>query len=270
MGRLILALIFLLAPLHAMAAILFEVEDSTTGELVKNTDILKAAKDAGRRAVIYITWSDRYCNNGCVSLDVIDSFDDMVRSGKVDLVVINIDKPDHWETLKSNKLQRSEKRWPNSRITHSSKNSDIPFGGYFNTSDWPVLYMQDVNGALFHMRASSEAQAGDYFQWWGEEFYWNSPRSLNSIAWNYYTQHRKHAPVASSDELYQTMLKLVKRSVALEPNYNNLDTLAALLFLGGDYTAALKQAKKAIDYAKSAGEEYDSTSSLIEDIIAEL
>lgn len=92
---------------------------------------------------------------------------------------------------------------------------------------------------------------------------WNSSTRLNSLAWHVYKEHEnvKHLLKA---------IKIVERSIELEATYYNVDTHAALLYKTGNYSKALKTAKKAIDIAKGEGLSYGSTSELIEKIIDEM
>ncbi|BDD11128.1 hypothetical protein FUAX_35600 [Fulvitalea axinellae] len=89
---------------------------------------------------------------------------------------------------------------------------------------------------------------------------WNDYAKLNTLAWHAYEKH---------DDI-QSLLKgieLAQRSIELNENYYNTDTHAALLYKTGNYTKALKVAKRAIDLAKKKGLDYKPTSELIEKII---
>lgn len=92
---------------------------------------------------------------------------------------------------------------------------------------------------------------------------WDSWKKLNALSWHAYQEHDnvKNLLIA---------IKAIERSIELEANYYNTDTHAALLYKTGNYTKALKEAKKAIDYAKSEGLSYTDTSELIEKIIDEM
>ncbi|MBC8755694.1 thioredoxin fold domain-containing protein [Kordia sp. YSTF-M3] len=89
---------------------------------------------------------------------------------------------------------------------------------------------------------------------------WDSSTRLNSLAWHTYKEH------SDIDSLLKA-IKVVERSVELEATYYNVDTHAALLYKTGNYTKALKKAKKAVDIAKEEGLSYASTTELIEKII---
>ncbi|OUR97708.1 thioredoxin [Flavobacteriales bacterium 33_180_T64] len=92
---------------------------------------------------------------------------------------------------------------------------------------------------------------------------WDSTTRLNSLAWHAYENHEDIKSLLKA-------IKIVERSITLEVTYYNLDTHAALLYKTGNYIAALKKAKEAIDIAKEQGQSYDSTSELIIKIIEEL
>ncbi len=89
---------------------------------------------------------------------------------------------------------------------------------------------------------------------------WDSSSKLNSLAWHTYKEH------SDIDALFKA-IKVVERSIELEATYYNVDTHAALLYKTGNYTKALKKAKKAVDIAKAEGLSYGSTTELIEKII---
>lgn len=92
---------------------------------------------------------------------------------------------------------------------------------------------------------------------------WDSSSKLNSLAWHTYEEHEDVKSLLKA-------IKIVERSIELEATYYNLDTHAALFYKTGNYTKALKKAKKAIDIAKNEGLDYKSTTELIEKIIDEL
>ncbi|MFZ4633897.1 MAG: thioredoxin family protein [Saprospiraceae bacterium] len=79
---------------------------------------------------------------------------------------------------------------------------------------------------------------------------------LNEIAWTFYEQ-------VENKEQLQHALKWAERSVALEEQYFNLDTLAALHYKTGNKKKARQYAKKAIEKAKSTGEDYSETEALL-------
>ena len=79
---------------------------------------------------------------------------------------------------------------------------------------------------------------------------------LNNIAWDFYEQ-------IDDEEKLLKAVEWAQRSVDIEKNYYNLDTLAWLLHKTGQTSKAKEIAKEAIAIAKANGEDYSSTSSLL-------
>lgn len=75
---------------------------------------------------------------------------------------------------------------------------------------------------------------------------------LNSIAWDFYMK-------MDDKKILKGGLKLAKKSVALNENYYNMDTLAALYYKLGKKKKAHKVALAAIELAKDAGLDYSET-----------
>lgn len=92
---------------------------------------------------------------------------------------------------------------------------------------------------------------------------WNDSAKLNSLAWHAYKEHEDIKSLRKA-------LKIAERSIELDANYYNTDTHAALLYKTGNYTLAIKKAKKAIDLAKREGITYEETTQLIDNIIEEM
>ena len=82
---------------------------------------------------------------------------------------------------------------------------------------------------------------------------------LNEFAWIFYEE------VSGKKEL-KSALRWAKKSVKIDGNYMNTDTVAALYYKLGKKGKALKNANKAIELAKATGEDYSSTELLIEKI----
>lgn len=92
---------------------------------------------------------------------------------------------------------------------------------------------------------------------------WNDWQKLNSLAWHAYEKHEDVKSLVKA-------IKIVERSIELQANYYNTDTHAALLYKTGNYTLALKKAKKAIEIAKKDGLTYTETSQLMDKIIEDM
>jgi thiol-disulfide isomerase/thioredoxin len=82
---------------------------------------------------------------------------------------------------------------------------------------------------------------------------------LNEYAWIFYEE-------VQNKKLLKSAVKWAKKSVAMESNYYNNDTLAALYYRLGKKGKALKTANAAIAMAKETGEDHSSTDALLEEI----
>ena len=82
---------------------------------------------------------------------------------------------------------------------------------------------------------------------------------LNEYAWIFYEE-------VQSKKLLKCALGWAKKSVAMESNYYNNDTLAALYYRLGKKGKALTAANNAIALAKADGEDHASTDALLEEI----
>jgi antitoxin component YwqK of YwqJK toxin-antitoxin module len=89
---------------------------------------------------------------------------------------------------------------------------------------------------------------------------WNSYSDLNSYAWNVYEN-----PDSSASQL-KYAIQWVKRSIELDKNNANTDTLAALFYRTGDYSKALSMAIESINLAKETHQDTTPTEQLIEKI----
>ena len=85
---------------------------------------------------------------------------------------------------------------------------------------------------------------------------------LNDVAWTFYQ-------VIDDVKLLRKAAKWAKRSVKLDPQYYNNDTLAGIYQKMGKEKAAIKAAKAAIEIAKQTGEDYSKTAALLEELNAE-
>ncbi|MEZ4956582.1 MAG: thioredoxin family protein [Saprospiraceae bacterium] len=82
---------------------------------------------------------------------------------------------------------------------------------------------------------------------------------LNEYAWIFYEE-------VQNKKLLKSAVNWAKKSVAMESNYYNNDTLAALYYRLGKKGKALKTANAAIAMAKETGEDHSSTDALLEEI----
>lgn len=82
---------------------------------------------------------------------------------------------------------------------------------------------------------------------------------LNEYAWIFYEE-------VQNKKLLKSAVNWAKKSIAMESNYYNNDTLAALYYRLGKKGKALKTANVAIAMAKETGEDHSSTDALLEEI----
>lgn len=95
--------------------------------------------------------------------------------------------------------------------------------------------------------------AVDYFDKYPSDDF----NELNNVAWTFYES-------IQDKDMLKKALGWAKRSVELENQYFNNDTLAALYFKLGEKKKGKKAAKTAIDIAKKNGEDYSGTTQLLE------
>lgn len=82
---------------------------------------------------------------------------------------------------------------------------------------------------------------------------------LNQMAWTFHES-------VTDRKMLETALGWAKKSVAMETNYYNTDTLAALYAQLGKKKEAVKYAKQAIEMAKKSGDDYAETQKLLDDL----
>ena len=128
----------------------------------------------------------------------------------------------------------------------------------------------DDMGHVKYIDASYSLRSYMFVDYFGKEFIWEDSEGLNSYAWDYYLEQPEDKIIPETDEKMAKALEFVKRSISLNANYNNTDTYAALLYLSGQYTEALKKAKEAIDLAKESDTDYETTNELIQKIIEKM
>ena len=94
-----------------------------------------------------------------------------------------------------------------------------------------------------------------------DKFAKDDASALNNIAWSFYEN-------VSDKNLLLKAEEWSKRSVELKGDYYNYDTYAAVLFKLGKKSDAQAAAEKAIEFAKKNGDDYSSTSDMLEKIKA--
>ena len=86
-----------------------------------------------------------------------------------------------------------------------------------------------------------------------------SANELNTIAWNYYEK-------VEESKALKWAIKVAKKSISLDSNYFNNDTLAALYYKQGNKKKALKYAQLAINLAQEDQLDYSETEALMDKI----
>ena len=97
--------------------------------------------------------------------------------------------------------------------------------------------------------------AVDYFNSFPEA----GPDELNDVAWTFYQ-------VIEDKKLLKHASKWAKRSVKLDPQFYNNDTLAGIYQKMGKTKPAIKAAEAAIAIAKNTGEDYSNTAMLLQEL----
>lgn len=118
------------------------------------------------------------------------------------------------------------------------------------TSEFKVMYYLRAGDLSKYISATKQHFA---------DFGTNNWENLNEAAWNFYE-------FADNSKDLKTAVKWAKKSIALEENFYNTDTMAALYYKLGKKGKARKTAEKAITLAKSAGDDYSSTQELLDAI----
>lgn len=86
------------------------------------------------------------------------------------------------------------------------------------------------------------------------------PSELSDVAYNFYELD------VSNRKMMKKALKWTKKAVKKSPSFYNYETLAAVYFKLGKKRKAIKAAKKAINLAKKAKEDYSETQQLLDKI----
>lgn len=263
MKKLCFILLLLTGFSSAQAQINVYLKEASTDQIVNLRDVVR--DDNGKAVPTFvITWSCKWCYPACYN--VLQSFGNAAKSGVIKVVSVNIDGKDNWSDCKTS-LGRY---WKNVTDLYVDESLNSSFKSFFSTSNAPLIIYFDDAGHITYMQSSYSVRPWMFIDYFGEELIWQDSDNLNSYAWNYYTQNQDKGPISDTDAEMTKALRFSKRSMLLGKNYHNTDTYAALLYLSGHYTEALKAAKDAIDLAKANQQTYDSTSKLIEKIIEKM
>jgi tetratricopeptide (TPR) repeat protein len=104
-----------------------------------------------------------------------------------------------------------------------------------------------------------------YADKYAKDYIWMDWNELNTIAWEIYEDENY-----DGKDYLKLGLKMAKQSVAIEENYYNTDTYAALLYKAGKYKKAEEWAIIAIANAKKQKMESTETEKMLEKIQAAL
>lgn len=245
------------------AQVNFALRKVSNNEEVSFSSLI-ANEDGTSKLTFLVTWSGKWC---FPCMDVIASLNEAAGSGKVQLIAVNIDDK-KWPEVKA---EGYHSQWTNAINLYLDTELPNSFHKYFSTSSAPLTLFFDDFGHVQYMASNYNIRAYQFTDYFGKEFIWNASGELNSYAWTYFELHENDGKVIDiSDEGMARAMEFIKRSLELEKYYNNVDTYAALLFLNGQYTEALKTAKEAIDLAKVSGEDYEGTNELIQKIIEKM
>lgn len=142
-------------------------------------------------------------------------------------------------------------------------------GGSLSLDKIDALYKEglpekaDEMSAQFRVKYYERAGDGAKYAEATDNYLTNFPPSnwqvYNSVAWTYYENY-------DQKELLKRALGWAQKSVEMDSNYYNNDTLAALYYKLGKKRDGIKAAKTAIKIAKSNGETADETISLLKKI----
>ena len=123
------------------------------------------------------------------------------------------------------------------------------------------VYPQQAKELSANFRMSFYRNAGDYEKYtkavvdYMDQFDVQGER-LNDIAWTFYEK-------VDDKSLLKKATKWVKKSIKINSNYYNNDTLAALYYKLGKKKKAIKTAKKAISLAKENKQNHDGSDELL-------
>ncbi len=127
------------------------------------------------------------------------------------------------------------------------------------------VYPENADQLSLSFRLSFYRQAGDREKYaktaieYYKKYPSNDPGELNDIAWTFYT-------VVDDKKQLKEAVKWVKKSIKIDNNYYNHDTLAALYSKLGKKKKAIKAAKEAISIAMELEEDYSETQRLLDEL----
>ncbi|HBK82878.1 MAG TPA: hypothetical protein DDZ41_04660 [Flavobacterium sp.] len=207
---------------------------------------------------IVITWSGEFCME-CI--DLINRYNSCDLS-KINIITINID---YEKDLDKVLAKGYHLKWNKSFNFLGNIGKKGGFDFVFNVNNAPMLvYIMDkkiieidFGLKVYPYFLVEKGIINDV------KFIWNSQKDLNELAWSYYKNEKDVT-------LLEEAKKWAIRSIELDKNYNNTDTLAALHYKTENYTEALKMAKQAIEIAKASKIDFSSTTNLINQIIEKL
>jgi len=149
------------------------------------------------------------------------------------------------------------------KIQNESENMDMEQVGALFQKAYPSRAAKMTSAyRMTHYRQKGDREgfatsALDHYKNYPSE----DPYELNDIAWTFYE-------VIEDKDLLKGASKLTKQSIKLEKAYFNMDTLAAIYSKMGKKGKAIKTAKKAIALARVSGEDFSTSTELIEMIKA--
>tara|TARA_R110001599_G_C12264496_1_gene660717 strand:- start:3954 stop:4745 length:792 start_codon:yes stop_codon:yes gene_type:complete len=247
---------------YVSAQVNFTVRRADNDEVVSLASLISDG-EGGAKPTFVVTWSGEWC---FPCMEVIKSLGGAAKSGKVQVLAINVDED--WESVKAENYHNE--LWSNATNLYVDTELNNSFDSYFTTSTAPVILFFNEKGHIQYTDVSYSVRSHMFIEYFGKEFIWEDSEGLNTYAWNYYLEQPEEKIIPETDEEMAKALEFVKRSISLDANYSNTDTYAALLYLSGQYTEALKKAKEAIDLAKENDEDYETTNELIQKIIEKM
>lgn len=249
--------------MHTQAQIDLGFRRADNDEIVQLESLIKDKKGNYQRSFL-ITWSAEWCEE---CKEVIKSMGTAAKSGLVQVLTVNVDVD--WKKAKVKNIHNTE--WTNTTNLYVDKALVNSFGNYFSLQNAPIIIFFNEYGVIQYMAASLDLRSHHFADFFGKEFIWQDWQALNSYVWSYYLTVQDGPTLnAGQDEKLKKAFDFIDRSIKLEKNYYNTDTYAALLYISGQYTEALKTAKEAIDIAKANSQDYKGTTELIEKIIEKM